>query len=179
MKKPKQVLPPSVPGANLILAVDPGDVHVGVAWFDEVDGAWGCVYTEEMTPDEFRSYLGPAVNSGFFRYVVLESFGLYGDKALQQTGSQMLTSQMIGMVKYAVWLAQQRGVVVTRVDQPPSVKKAVFAILEHKKYDFTADRLKVPGQHVKDAEVHGIKFVRDSMGWKMRKNVELWTEPLS
>lgn len=162
---------------KLILAVDPGDVHVGVAWFDQQDGAWACVYTEEQTPEEFQAYLGPALDSGIFRYFVLESFNLYGDKALEQTGSSMQTSQMIGMAKYACWLAQQKGVVVDRVDQAPSVKRPVFAILARKGYVFTADRLKVPGQHVKDAEVHGIKFIRDTMGWKMRKDAELFTDP--
>lgn len=166
-----------VPPGRLILAVDPGDEHVGVAWFDQVDGAWACVYVEEQTPDEFRAYLGPALNSGIFEYFVLESFNLYGDKALEQTGSPMLTSQLIGLAKYAHWLAVQAGVVCTLVLQAPSIKKAVFAILKRKGYTFTADRLKVPAQHVRDAEVHGVKFIRDTMGWRMRKDAELWTEP--
>lgn len=169
--------------SKMILAVDPGDEHVGVAWFDYEedqwgkDGAWACVYVEEMTPDEFRAYIGPALNSGVFGWFILESFALYADKALQQSGSQMLTSQMIGLAKYAHWLAVQAGVEVELVIQAPSIKKPVFAILKKKGYRSTADRLKVPAQHVRDAEVHGIKFIRDTMKWKMRKGAELFTEP--
>lgn len=164
---------------NMILAVDPGDEHVGVAWFDKQEGSWGCVYVEEMTPDGFRSYIGPALDSGLFRYLVVESFSLYGDKALEQTGSQMETPQMIGMIKYAWWLAFNRiGIDLTLVFQQPSIKKAVFAILARKKYQFTADRLNVPGQHVRDAEVHGVKFVKDTLGEMMLKRSELWTAPL-
>lgn len=162
---------------NLILAVDPGDEHVGVAWFDKQGNAWGCVYVEEMAPDEFRAYLGPALHSGLFRWFVVESFALYGDKALQQTGSQMETPQMIGMIKYAHWLAVQAGVEVELVFQQPSVKRPVFAILARKKYQSTADRLNVPAQHVRDAEVHGVKFIK-SQDWPMLKLSELWTEPV-
>jgi hypothetical protein len=163
---------------GLILAVDPGDEHVGVAWFDKQGDAWGCVYVEEMTPIEFQAYIGPALNSGMFRYFVLESFSLYGDKAMEQTGSEMLTSQMIGMAKYAYYLAERTGVLIDLVMQQPSAKKPVFAILARKKYQFTADRLKVPGQHVRDAEVHGVKFIKDTKNWRMLKQSELWTEPL-
>lgn len=164
---------------RLLLAVDPGDEHVGVAWFDKQGDAWGCVYVEEMTPEEFRAYLGPALGSGLFEYFVLETFALYGDKALQQTGSHFLTSQLIGLAKYVHWMVNEYSdFEVELVLQPPSVKKPVFAILARKKYQFTSDRLKVPGQHVRDAEVHGVKFLRDTKGFLVTKRSELWTEPL-
>lgn len=160
---------------ELLLAVDPGDEHVGVAWFDKQGDAWGCVYVEEMTPEQFRRYIGPALRSGFFRWFVLESFALYGEKALQQTGSEMETSQLIGVCKYVVEEVNRESQVVELVMQQPSIKKAVFAILARKKYQFTADRLNVPAQHVRDAEVHGVKFIK-SQDWKMLKESELWTE---
>lgn len=168
---------------ELILAVDPGDEHVGVAWFDKQEKGWACVYVEEMTPDQFEDYIGPALRSGFFRYFVLESFALYGDKALQQTGSQFLTSQLIGVCKYVVkevnresYLNPDLDQEVQLVMQQPSIKKAVFAILKRKKYKFAADRLGVPAQHVRDAEVHGIKFIKEQ-DWPMLLAGELWDEP--
>lgn len=166
---------------GLLLAIDPGDVHVGVAWFDQQAGpsgelAWGCVYVEEMTPDEFHQYIWPAMASGIFDYVVVESFNLYGDKALEQTGSSMETSQMIGWIKAVHWILwTQWGLQIKLVMQPPSIKKAVFAILGRKGYKFTADRLNVPAQHVRDAEVHGVKFIKQQ-DWRMLKTSELWTE---
>lgn len=169
---------------GLLLAVDPGDEHVGVAWFDQQEKGWGCVYVEEMTPDEFRQYIGPALSSGMFRYVVCESFALYREKALQQIGSEFPTSQMIGMLKYVVWnvnlfshMNPDLDQEVELVMQKPSIKKAVFAILARKGYRFTADRLKVPAQHVRDAEVHGIKYLKDTLGQTMLKESELWSEP--
>lgn len=167
---------------ELLLAVDPGDEHVGVAWFDKQGDAWGCVYVEEMTPEQFRGYIGPALRSGFFRWFVLESFALYGDKALQQTGSEMETAQLIGVCKYVVEEVNRESHLNPSMDrevelvmQQPSIKKAVFAILARKKYQFTADRMKVPAQHVRDAEVHGIRFIK-SQDWKMLKEARIWTE---
>ena len=170
---------------GMLLAVDPGDVHVGVSWFDYLgEDTWACVFVTEMTPDEFEDYLGPALRSGLFRYFVLESFALYGDKALEQTGSQFLTSQLIGVCKYVVKEVNREAHLnpdlereVELVLQQPSIKKAVFAICARQGYKFTADRLKVPGQHVKDAEVHGVKYVRDTLGHKLTKTPELWDEP--
>lgn len=175
----------SLPDQRMILAVDPGDVHVGVAWLDREEKGWAVVFVTEMTPEEYRQYLGPALASGLFKYFVLESFSLYGDKAKEQTGSEMLTSQTIGMSKYVHWMVngfgvQEDGALQEPIHlqmQQPAVKEPAFQILKRKKYVFTADRLKIPGQHVRDAEVHGIKFVMDTLGEKMIRNPELWDEP--
>ncbi|ASZ74345.1 hypothetical protein SEA_KINGBOB_31 [Arthrobacter phage KingBob] len=168
---------------QMILAVDPGDEHVGVAWLDRQEKGWAVVFVTEMTPDEFLDYILPALQSGLFRYFVLESFSLYADKLKEQIGSEMLTSQMIGAAKFAVKIANEAShfnpdmqYEVQLHMQQPAAKAPAFAILERKKYVFTAKRLKVPGQHVLDAEVHGIKFVMDTLGEKMIRNPELWDE---
>ena len=59
--------------------------------------------------------------------------------------------------------------------QPPSFKAPAFAILAKKKYVWTADLMKVPGQHVKDAEVHGVKYIMDTLDQKMLRNPKLAT----
>ncbi|ALY09181.1 RuvC-like resolvase [Arthrobacter phage Chridison] len=168
---------------RMILAVDPGDEHVGVAWLDRQEKGWAVVFVTEMTPEEFLDYILPALQSGLFRYFVLESFSLYADKLKEQIGSEMLTSQMIGAAKFAVKIANESSHLNPNMDyevqlvmQQPAIKAPAFAILERKKYKFTADRLKVPGQHVRDAEVHGIKFVMDTLGEKMIRTPELWDE---
>ncbi|AOZ65133.1 hypothetical protein KDI99_gp33 [Arthrobacter phage Greenhouse] len=166
---------------RMILAVDPGDEHVGVAWLDREPKGWAVVFVTEMTPDEFLDYILPALQSGLFRYFVLESFSLYADKLKEQIGSEMLTSQMIGAAKFAVKIANESShynpnmqYEVQLIMQQPAVKAPAFAILARKKYTFTAKRLGVTGQHVRDAEVHGIKFVMDTLGEKMIRNPELW-----
>jgi hypothetical protein len=164
--------------SGMLLAVDPGDEHVGVAWFDKQEKGWGCVLVLEMTPGEFRGYLGPALASGIFRYFVVESWALYREKALQLIGSEMLTSQMIGMAKYVHWVASH-GYEIDLVMQKPSVKKATFAILARKGYQFAADRLKIPAQHVRDAEVHGVYFIKQTLEEKVVLSSELWDEPPS
>ena len=160
----------------MLLAVDPGDEHVGVAWFDKTDKGWACVLVLEMTPGEFQSYLGPALESGIFRYFVYESWSLRRDMAVKMIGSEFETCQMIGMIKYVHWWASGSAE-IELVVQSPKVKKATFAITAKKGYQSTADRLKVPAQHVRDAEIHGIHFIKHKLGDPMVIAGELWTEP--
>lgn len=96
-----------------LIAVDPGDVHVGVAFFetDEPDpwtgegGAdWACVDTQEWEPMEFADALGETMFEGSLNTLVYERFRLYADKAPEQTGSEFETSQLIGILKYLVRL---------------------------------------------------------------------------
>lgn len=169
---------------RMLLAVDPGDEHVGVAWFDRQEKGWGCVLVQEMTPEEFWAYLGPALRSGLFRYLVVESWALYRDMAVKLIGSEMETSQLIGAIKYMHWLANAEAHLnpnwehdVELVLQAPKIKKAVFAILARKGYKFTADRLKVPAQHVRDAEVHGVRCIKQHLEEPMLLECELWDAP--
>lgn len=93
--------PKDKPDTELI-AIDPGDQYVGVAFFaTNDDGEWYCQDTQQMEPDEFIDGFAELIfDSPTPPIVVYESFRLYGDKAKLQTGSEMLTSQMIGVIKY-------------------------------------------------------------------------------
>lgn len=104
--------PPAVRHATLI-AVDPGDVHVGVAFFTTeainpwhqlpVDRAeWRCSDAQEWTPDEFADGLAELMLEGGLDTLVIEKFRLYADKAKEQTGSEFPTAQLIGVLKYLV-----------------------------------------------------------------------------
>lgn len=96
-----------------IIAIDPGDVFVGVAFFetrtpdnpfDETqDEEWECVDAQEFSPDDFIFSFAEAVLDGeTYDAVVCESWRLYADHATEQTGSEFLTSQLIGKIKFVV-----------------------------------------------------------------------------
>lgn len=89
-----------------LLAVDPGDVHVGVAFFEcvgdpSVDENWECVDTLETDPVTFEDSLLETLSSGEVDILVAEEFELYESRALAQTGSPMRTAQMLGVIRYA------------------------------------------------------------------------------
>ena len=151
----------------LLISVDPGGVHVGVAAFDRQDKGWGCVWVAEMRPDQFEDWLATNLQAGLVLALVVEKFTLFADKALEQTGSEMETSQLIGAIRY---IHRREAPGVPLVWQRPADKAPAFAILARKKYRFTADRMKVTGQHVRDAEVHGVKYIMDTLGEPILKN---------
>lgn len=97
----------------VILGIDPGETHVGVAWacryleyrdgrWLEVAPGWRVVETEEMTPDDFADWFQQNLYTGKFDIVTCERFQLYPDKAMEQTGQQMLTAELIGYVRHSV-----------------------------------------------------------------------------
>lgn len=159
---------------HYIIAVDPGDVHVGVAIFGREQEQWQCTEVFEMQPEEFEEWLTDVFQQARadIRALVVESFGLFPDKAAQQAGSQMPTAQLIGAIKYIrrrLNYERQGGIYVELVMQQPDIKKPAFAICRKSGYEFTADRLEVPGQHVRDAEVHGVKYIRDKLKEPVKK----------
>lgn len=94
-----------------LIAVDPGDRHVGVAfftteepdpWTGEGSRGWYCADVQEFEPDEFADALAETLLAGELDTLVVETFRLYGDRAIEQTGSQFETSQLIGVLKYLV-----------------------------------------------------------------------------
>ena len=135
------------------ISIDPGDEHVGVAWWVKFQVGWACIRVQEMTPDRYRRYIQLVLASGRVERLIVESFSLYGDKALQQTGYTMETSQLIG---YTQALADLARVPMTR--QQPAMKDPAFKIAARKGYTLQAVRQGVPGQHVKDAEIHGYRY---------------------
>lgn len=84
-----------------LIAIDPGDVYVGVAFFNE-DPDWHCIDAQEFSPNEFSDGFAESVIDNEFDIVVIERFRLYGDKAQEQTGSEFETAQLIGILKWIV-----------------------------------------------------------------------------
>lgn len=89
-----------------LIAIDPGDRYTGVAFFaTDDDGKWYCQDAQEFDPTEFEDALAELILTPSPEappIIVFEIFRLYGDKAALQTGSEFLTSQHIGVIKYLV-----------------------------------------------------------------------------
>lgn len=113
----KSDLDPEAPRKQII-AIDPGDRYVGVAFFEEdPDEEWGwrCIDAQEFTPDEFADSLAETIVSDDPPYaVVYERWRLYGDLAQAQKGSEMETAQLIGIIK---WLVRVHNLHVDRHEQ--------------------------------------------------------------
>lgn len=146
-----------------LIAVDPGDQYVGVAFFKEAEDGWYCMDAVQLGYWEFIDGFESLIfeRPGTPPTVVVEKFRLYNDKAHLQTGSEFLTSQMIGIIKYIVrcnnqhvtkhGIAEDTGVMLTcelngamcddpdkkpieidLVIQPADIKKPTRGILRHK-----------------------------------------------
>lgn len=91
-----------------LIAIDPGDVYTGVAFFNyEVNGytgevgPWFCEDAQEFDPREFEDALMETVTDASvpLEAIVYERFRLYEDKSPEQVGSEFLTAQSIGVIK--------------------------------------------------------------------------------
>lgn len=151
------------------LAVDPGDVHQGVAYF-ELDcafdegtqtGNWSMI--RHWTRDLNRRSLFKLVEDGSIDALVIEAFRLYPELAREQGYSEFLTSQTIGVLRY---IADGREIPYTI--QGGSTKKQARRIGErqgfpgkirmlgtgrnrYRGWDFDG-----PSQHERDATAHGV-----------------------
>lgn len=101
-----------------LIAIDPGDKHVGYATFERVGvkeitvrGStsytkmpdWQCTGAYIVDdPEEFMLDFAESLLAGDFEIVVYERFNLREDLAVEQAGSEMLTAQMIGVLKWMV-----------------------------------------------------------------------------
>lgn len=100
--------PSTAPHVETLLAIDPGDVHVGMALFtkDRTDqdtgyGPWRCRTAYERGWADGLDEVAMLMIDGLLDHLVVERFQLYPDLAQEQAGSDMLTSQWIGA---ATWL---------------------------------------------------------------------------
>lgn len=150
-REPKQEVP-GIPEGNWI-SVDPGDVHVGVCYWEGNRPLWA----KEFRPDEFVDWLIPRLSSGQIVLVAYEIFMLYHSKATQQTGSKFHTAELIGVMRH---LTRRKG--IPFVGFQASVHKSLY-----KNLDFRPPRMPLNawvsygfGGHCKDAECVGRWFVR-------------------
>lgn len=137
-----------------VLAIDPGNQHVGVAWFQRYDDGWNCYAVAEETPWEFASSVDLWLQQGgVLDCLVVEQFTLYGDTAMTQVGQEFVVVQLIGILRY---LGMRSGVPVHL--QPASIQKPTQAALRvnHIK---SRSRQHRAGPHAFSAELHGWYYI--------------------
>jgi hypothetical protein len=88
--------------SKMVLAVDPGDNHVGAALWRASDQS---IRAKEYDADTWLPTFARIVMK--VDVVVVEEFRLYPNKAAAQSWSPMATAEMIGAMK---WIASQAGV---------------------------------------------------------------------
>lgn len=166
-----------------LMAVDPGDVHVGVVLFEQdANGDWDCIEAYETTPDECSDRVAWMIVEGSLHTLVYERFRLYPDLAQEQQGSEFVTVQLIGAMR---WLVRQqnehadrhtraeadgvvlscltgkspvdcRGKIPKRLEicgQMADIQQPTRAILRRKGIKSASRRLKA-GPHALSAELH-------------------------
>jgi hypothetical protein len=138
-------------GLERIVAVDPGDSHVGVA--QGLQSGLRCYCAYETTPDEFAHQLQGWLRAEAIDVVVVEEFKLYPWHSGSQHWSEMETPQLIGIIK---WLCQTERAGAKLVMQPASIQKPTKAILRAKKIELKS---KGVGPHALSAELHLMHFL--------------------
>lgn len=149
------------------LAVDPGDVHVGLAEFEcGSDKIWRCVWAGEMTPDQFLEWFVEGLRKKRWEWVVVESWKLFPQAAPVYVGSDMPTSRLIGAIKALAAFCSPEGAWFDEaprvVFQDPQIKVPTRGVLKRRKLRSIARVLKVALDHASDAELHGYKYLIDN-----------------
>lgn len=88
-----------------LIAIDPGDVYTGVAFFRRGDNGWYCMDAQEFAPHDFEDALAEMIlldRTTPPPIIGWEKWRLYEDKAKLQTGSEFLACQHIGVIKYVI-----------------------------------------------------------------------------
>lgn len=107
-----------------MLAIDPGDEHVGLAEFayNSRDFTGRCASVMQTTPDVALDGLAEDIIAGTYQAIVLERWLLRPDLSAEQAGSEMETSQMIGVVKWLVRVHNLHARAHAEADPPNSGK---------------------------------------------------------
>lgn len=151
-----------------VIAVDPGDAHVGWAAWCHSYGSGGDGMSVSRVGELHASDAVPFVDHTLERVqgrparavLVVEEFILYPDKERTQAWSPLRTSRMIGALE---WVARTRG--AEFVEQGANVKKATAAQLQARGID-----RKGVGPHARDAELHLVHYLVKEGLWPSRSS---------
>lgn len=133
--------------------IDPGDKNVGLSkWVGAV-----CFESVHTDPDSCVDLLVTEVTRNGLGLLVYEAFNLRGNLALQQTGSEFLTPQMIGAMRHIC----RRAGVPTKSFRPAD-HKGVFKNADFRPPNRPAKEWASYGHggHAKDSECLGEYFIR-------------------
>lgn len=133
------------------LAIDPGDVHCGMALFNEGK----CLDAWKMKPVECERFVQSALREQEIQALVVEEFRLYPWESDAQAWSQFLTVEVIGVLRW-LWLTE--GTNCIWKEQGANIKKPSRGILRMRKIKSMA-KAKGAGGHALDAELHGYHFL--------------------
>lgn len=126
-----------------VLAIDPGEIHCGVAYFDK---RGNCSWTVEMTPMELFQFIGQTMQN---EVIIVESFRLYPDKAMAQQWSQLKTVETIGVIRYLCLTKH-----LDMVEQAASIKNVAKRQMKARDVENKAV-VERKGGHAADAFMHG------------------------
>lgn len=129
-----------------IIAIDPGDVHVGVA---TRIGPGKEILATEVDADKAIEFVEELLRVIDDPVLVVEEFVLYPGLALEQSWSPMATAEMIGVIKY---LARTREVPI--VMQGAQIKKPIKKQCRARKIDCSHSSI-----HAEDAKLHLIYYM--------------------
>lgn len=126
-----------------IIAFDPGDTTGWAAFSGEGDTKM----LGQVKFDDLPGFLA-SMDETKISYVIVEDYRLFAKRAMQQAGSTMKASQVIGML--TLWAAQKGAELVK---QPSSIKPAALKW----------SQIKMPGSHAQshqyDAYLHGYHWM--------------------
>lgn len=148
-----------------LCAVDPGGEHVGVSMFAQAqDRSWQCIWAGEFSPIEFEDWLSEAMIKAEIDELVVETWRLFPDKAMLQTGSDMPTSQLIGAMRYIWRMTCNIGTRWPAPDvewywQDPTIKVPTRSMLRNRGIKSMSKFLKIPNDHASDSELHGYHHI--------------------
>ena len=134
-----------------VLAIDPGEVHCGMAEFLGLR----CYHAYEVEPWECLDIVERSLRLEEIDVLVVEKFQLYASKAMSQAGSELGTVKLIGALEY---LHRRHGQRVRLVAYPASNKKVIQGMLRAKNIPSEAKRSRAGG-HALDAELHGYYYL--------------------
>lgn len=132
-------------------SVDPGDKNVGLSmWSGAV-----CLRSFHTNPNDAIDLLVTEAHA--LELLVYEAFNLRGELAMQQKGSEFLTSQMIGAMRH---ICRRAG--IPTKSYRPADHKGVFKKPEFKKPQRPDNEWRSYGNggHAKDSECLGEYHVR-------------------
>jgi len=133
-----------------VLAIDPGGVHCGMAWFNNAV----CIRVEEHTPNDCVDLTSHWLRQAGTEALVIEEFRLYPWLAAAQSFSTFETVETIGALKTVHrWL----GGGVALAMQPASIKEPTRKIMATRGVQSLATMTNA-GVHCSDALLHAYYY---------------------
>lgn len=160
-----------------VLAIDPGEKHVGLAvgcrYFSEGPGTdpqgmdewvlntpgWRVYDVAELTPPEFVRWFRKSIDH--FDIVTCEKFTLYPHLAKEQVGSEMPTSKLIGWIEFTIEIWNEMVYTVENpahgrreiqyTSYPANIHAGTTSIMKKKGIPFVSP---LSPDHARSAELH-------------------------